>query len=827
MKLVLANFDNVLGLNGCVNFVEGKPLLIYGENIAGKSNIINMLRYCLIPKWKEKKRYAEEKRLQKNEILLQKNSSGSVEIYFEQNKKFYKLYFFFARKGKNVGQTQKMFESNIVELRNEDDERFQALRELEWKDLGVSSLKSFKEKLAEIGIYPEILDILISPSNVRNFSEAINGSVVRVPEIIAAKISNIHANTSRYLDNLKKLHGVIVLEREEFEGRWKELKTGFEEASKNLPQIDSGEIFTVGKTFQNLENLRNTLSKELESIPEKASEMRETLKLLSSEKYNIWTSAINKIVAITPKKEGLKSLLEKERVFENIEETLKEWKIVFQQLPSESSPEGLLTFTLPKYEEFDFNIFSNPDRIKSIFFSIEEAKGSLNKASQISEKYRVSPKASEINEIIKSYDELFKALKTPIQPEGDPALISKQKERTVVSIPLNVALAKMEYLRGIEPTPLIHKPAQFDETQFKEEISRLRGQIGTFRTELREAKSNLSKVKKLVKKVKQLRDSLNHEIEILEKNKERNKKDLEKMLEEWRTTYHHLCEVFKLVHEEIDLSSKDSVDAASEVISKKYKEAQEIFAQDLIQQLRNYPEIVEKYEGIKPMEIVEMVTQDFERRIEEITTLQQEYKKVNEWILSNSNQTKSLENRNRTREIISIVLAIAQEILVRMHEKTDINRIVEELAEKIEENVKDVYSKIFPEDQTFSFAHLKEGQFLSSISNEPITHPSGSQRVALSAGIMLSIAETFGLPIILDEAFDRIDVNRLKYFAEYITGIAKGSDIHQICLAGYTTFNIEKNPEVIPFINSWKIYLIERTGILNKNIKPLKEFSVA
>lgn len=105
MKLILANFDNVLGLNGSLNFVEGKPLLIYGENIAGKSNIINVLRYCLIPKWKEKKGYAEEKRLKKNEILLQKNSSGSVEIYFEQNKNFYKLYYYFSRRGKNVSQT--------------------------------------------------------------------------------------------------------------------------------------------------------------------------------------------------------------------------------------------------------------------------------------------------------------------------------------------------------------------------------------------------------------------------------------------------------------------------------------------------------------------------------------------------------------------------------------------------------------------------------------------------------------------------------------------------------------------------------------------------
>ena len=135
-------------------------------------------------------------------------------------------------------------------------------------------------------------------------------------------------------------------------------------------------------------------------------------------------------------------------------------------------------------------------------------------------------------------------------------------------------------------------------------------------------------------------------------------------------------------------------------------------------------------------------------------------------------QLKSIENRNKTIIIISSALLIAQAILSRIYEKTDINRIIEELAERIKESVKDVYNRIFPEDQSFNFEHSGKGQFLSTINNEPITHPSGSQRVAISVGIMLSLAETFGVPMILDEAFDRIDVNRLKFFCEYITSLA-------------------------------------------------------
>ena len=155
----------------------------------------------------------------------------------------------------------------------------------------------------------------------------------------------------------------------------------------------------------------------------------------------------------------------------------------------------------------------------------------------------------------------------------------------------------------------------------------------------------------------------------------------------------------------------------------------------------------------------------------------------------------------------------------RVHEKANVKKIIEELADKIQANVDDVYDKIFPEDATFSFEHLEKGQFLSSINGEPITHPSGSQKVAISMGIMLSLGETFGLPILLDEAFDRVDVNRLRFFTEYITGVAASPNTPQICLAGFTTYNIEKNPDVLNFVGKWRVYQVKRTGAMEKTIE--------
>jgi len=717
-----------------------------------------------------------------------------------------------------------------VELPSEDEERIKLLSGLEWKDTRTFSVKSLKEKLVDIGIFSEVLDILISPSNVRNFSEAISGSVVRVPEIIATKISSIHDNSRKCLDNLRKLYGVIVLEKEGLDKKTKELRSGFEEVAKNLSEVTIDKVFVVGETSKNLEGIQDSLTKKLESIPSTVSEMKETLGLLSSEKYEIWTGAIDQVVMVLTKKEELQSLMEMKESCKTLWDTLGKWKIVFEGLPPDSRPEGLLTFSPPEYRKFDFDAFSNPERMRNIFSAVEEARNSFKKSSETCRSHRILTKTYEINRMIKSYTELLKALKTPLEPKGDPALLSKRDDKVVVSIPLDVAVKNVEYLRGIEPTPLIHRPLKLGEEEFGKEISRLRKEVGKIQTTLREAKQNMSKAKKLLKKAKRLRGEIDREAKASEGEIKRLEKEMTSLVERVSNAYYHLCKVFKLEQEEIDLSSKDELVHSFNTISVIFDEAQRILSQDLIEQMKDYPEILKTLKISEEKDfasVVEKVRQEFEKRIEEATRLQEEYRKVSDWILTNMVQLKSMENRRKTIEILSDALLIAQKILSSVYGKTDINRIIEDLAEKIELDVKDVYGRIFPEDESFNFGHSSKGQFLSTINNQPITHPSGSQRAAISIGIMLSLAQTFGLPMILDEAFDRIDTKRLKFFCECITGLADLPSDCQICLAGYTSFNIEKNPDVLPFVNNWRTYLVERSEVLEKNIRPLKGFALS
>ena len=426
-----------------------------------------------------------------------------------------------------------------------------------------------------------------------------------------------------------------------------------------------------GNIFKNLENIQNGLSQDLESMPKKTGDMEKTLALLSSEKYKLWVAAIDKIIPSLSKKEELKNLLVEDGNLESLQESLEQWKLVFDQLPPESNLENIMTFVVPNYEKVDFSVLSNPERIRSLFTLIEEAKKHMQKVEESCANYKVVPKFAPINDMIKSQEELLKVLKNPSDATGDPALISKRNGKTLVSIPLDLALKKAEYLRGIEPTPLVHKPKQLDETRFKEEIHRVQETVAACIAELRAAKNDLSDAGKLLKKTKQIRDSLGGEAEVANKRRVKVKKDLERLIDDWKTCYHHICEVYGFEKREIDLSSPSSVDQAYETISEKYLAAQKMLESDLEDQLKSYPQFLEKYRGQKPIDIVKGVTKEFQEKIEEMTRLQSEYRKVNNWILSNSDQIKSLENRDKAAEIIRLGLVIGLELLQKSSRKSE------------------------------------------------------------------------------------------------------------------------------------------------------------
>lgn len=84
-----------------------------------------------------------------------------------------------------------------------------------------------------------------------------------------------------------------------------------------------------------------------------------------------------------------------------------------------------------------------------------------------------------------------------------------------MNIPLDIAVKKLEYLRGIKSTQLIHRPSK---EEFENEVSNIQTEVKTIQSKLRETKQDISKAKKILKATKRLRGEIDREIEVTKIN---------------------------------------------------------------------------------------------------------------------------------------------------------------------------------------------------------------------------------------------------------------------------------------------------------------------
>ena len=262
MKFVFLEVTNVLGLHGAVDFA-GNPTLLYGRNLTGKTNLINLIRYCFVSR-KASKIYTEEKRLSKDELLLNQAKEGHASFYFHHRNRLYRLEYSFKRRAHATGQKVNLFEAKAFPQLSE--KAVDSLRNLEW-NLVASNASQLKEEFGYVGIYPDIIDVLISPSNVRNFSDAVNDKLVTIPDIIAKQISNVNKGATKLADNLQKLQeSVLVQEKESYAEKFTSLNREFGSQS-SIGEEERATIFTLGSAAGNLEERLTGVDQELSRLP--------------------------------------------------------------------------------------------------------------------------------------------------------------------------------------------------------------------------------------------------------------------------------------------------------------------------------------------------------------------------------------------------------------------------------------------------------------------------------------------------------------------------------------------------------------------------------
>lgn len=813
MRFLAVDFDGVLGVQGEVVFPENEPLVLYGENISGKSNVINALRYCLNPpQGRRPSGYSEDKLPRKGEMLVEPLENGSVTIYFAQGDELFKLEHRFSRTSSGVNRKEALY---ITEGEVPSEHHLEALEDIDWGNRDETGVRSIDDKLNEKRVYPEILDVLIAPSNIANFAEAVSGDIIDVPELIEREIERRRKRSEWYEEKLTMLKNVCEREEDTLSGELQDLKQeflGHDFEAAGLSDDEAEARFDDG--VEGLEEFRDTVSEEHRELPDVQQRVQEISTLVDRIQEQ------NKLVVAAEDalkdKDKLVEWVTQQPEFEEAAETVREWRGVLENLPTKDNIDNIMSFSQPDTGGFDFGLLKEGEKIKGRFETFAEMREKVKEADGIRDKHdvpkeRLEERRNELNRLIDSLDD-------PIEkPDGIESVLFVDEDQAKVGVKEDdvEALDENPSYTNVSNTPqVVRTEAGSDSTEpveeYRESVKEVRDEIESAIAALDDARNLLAEFRGYVP------EQLKEEQESLETKARYRKDKIGDTRDDWNGVYANLCEGFDDIGEkETGFETVEEVEQTAEVIQEAVDNARDSIRTDLEGELAEVADIAVPDEIDK--ESLEELVASLEEKQDELETARDELDDLESWIDKNLDDVEEIDEKLETVTVSRDVAAIGSLVFNEVKQNSDITEIVDEIAESIESNVRATYNHIFAGER-LEFAHVGDGDFRCTLNGNEITHPSGSQRAVISFGIMVSLATSFDLPILLDEAADRFDYIRLSQFLDFIGEITKDQGI-QTCLVICKSKDIEEHAEVRDRMAESEVYLLQRLNEVENQVK--------
>jgi len=810
MRFILVRVRDVMGLTGAVGFSKN-PILLYGRNLAGKTNLINLVRYCFVF-GKSRKNYSEEKRLQQDELLLRDSRDGSATFYFEHRNRVYKLEYNFRRSNEKVTQKVYFYESDISSSSEDEVEG-----EFDSALPTATNVTKVKEKFNDLGIYSDIIDTLISPSNIRNFTDAINNEMVTIPDMIAKQVSSLNKGAEKILGNLEKLQALLVIEKEGYQKRLDEMRADFAAVSSIEPSIVE-KMFVLGSVHQEVWARLKTTEEELAKLPSKEIEM-ELLKQKWAPEFKGKLEKVAHVRSVSQQGTEAIGLISDRDGQTKAWEALRVMQSNFKNLPSGENILALREFDVPSAKQIDFAALLDPDRMKKIFKLLEDAKADLNEALKIASEYNVTPTPGEVRSLAASYKKLEKAIKTPqIKPQGSEGVLvySEEDKQSTVYLPLESLIENPNYVRGVNEAPSVFKTRNLSKAQLGKIVKEVKRKAD----KLEDCRGSLKSATECVSEIKKLLPSLDNEERVLRSKKDQAGQSLNSMLQDWYSIRKELKSGFGVGLGPHELNTAEDIRKFTRSLGPVLKDVESKLMHDLKNALSSAG--IKTPDGLG-LDGIASIDDLFVQQSAELTSEKEQLQKTETWIKSNIDRLKEAEDMLLTIRRVEMAVSILDVLLQKVQDNTNLNIMVEQIAQSIEQNVRNCVRMIVPEE-IVTFRHAGEGSFIvETPEGSPITHPAGSHKAVISLGVMLTLSRLFDLPLFLDEATDRFDYITLPNTFRFIDSLCKAPAGPQVCFVSYRTLNIERNQDILDVIKGWRIYLIERKDKLQKQITGVRD----
>ena len=770
MKLARVTFENVMELEGSIAFPEGKAIVIYGENKAGKSNIIHALRYAFLSKVIRPRKSPgyDELKLVTGKEIAPAEGVGRILIEFEHNGEQFEI----------RREIDKYRDSNKI-LRKETG----GLRELDFNKTIAKELKA------------GLLDALFAPDSAMGFNHLNEKNIDAVIRELFKEIGNAKVLAKDFKQRVERLTEEAQAKVTGIERNYSSFIGELKANLRELPlDLSSFERYQPGKTAEKISCVAEELKRYIDSIEkgelkEWLNEMRNRAKVaedvegLLTGSYQLTADSFRKMKEISQDEECLSLLLaelgavklgspmpqEPGRFYDS--ELDNRARILYQKL-REAQTHYSNALSMAQEERIDFKI-DNPARVRS---DKEKVLRLLTMDVAIPDAPRVKVDLVKIGS--ESGEESVHGLVPLKLMDEDPAF-TKLSSEPIPDAPEEHKRQYAEALRKrIEKLRIICEDKDKAESFFNNEFTPGLTDLSRYSTTLMEReKGEREKISNLAKEI--------YNRLLLFARKEITVPPLE---------YEGDVEPFTL--------------SVRQILSRK-KSDYTVDVNDKVKSL-----------GIQTEEFN---THEMDRLLYQLAEMEKgipQYKstwtdltrqKRNEWENNDAEYTDLayvptvVEGLNRTLDTILLNAFDEQEVI-----------------QGIKEIIAEINDKLMAEGLVNSCIEMGEDSLQLSkttYKDREITHPCGAERSFFSLAALTALAIYFKLPVIIDEAANNLDKNHLRHFISLIREFAASYDVQYI-LSIKETDDFPLDGWVQEFADDLQIYRVDYDGH-KKHIKPV------
>ena len=765
MELSRVDFENVIELEGSITFPEGKTVVIYGENKAGKSNIIHALRYAFLSKVIRgggKVSGYDELKLVSSKEIVPTDGVGRISVEFEHN-------------------------GEQFEIRREID-RYRDNNKILKKEAGGSRELDFNKTIGK-ELKAGLLNALFAPDSAMGFNHLNEKNIDAVIRELFKEIGNAKVLAKDFKQRVERLNEEAQAKVTGIERDYSSFVSGLRDRLKETPiDLSNFETYETGNTSEKISYVaeelkgyfdtiekpelkewlkemgnRAKVAEDTEGLLRKDEEIRNGFKIIKGisqdkERLSLLLTALSKIGRGSPIPQ------EPGRFYD---EELNKRAVIFHQKLKEAQTRYSNALSLAQEERIDLKI-DNPARIKS----------DKEKVLRLLTREFTIPDTPKVKVDLVKIDGSVHGLVPLKLMDEDPAFTKLSSE----PIPDASKEQKRQYagalMRRIENLRIICEDKDKAESFFSSEFTVRLTDLSRYSTTLMEnEKAEREKISKLV-------DDIHEKLLLFTQERlEMPKLDHEGDLEPFLLTIGQIVARKKSGYKkEINDKLKSLGMQAGEFNT---HEMDSVLWQ-----------LAEKEKGIP-----------FYRSIWVELTRQRR----NEW-----------EDNDNEYANLAYVPAVVDGIDKTLDAILDNAFDEQEIIQGIKEVIVEINGKLTAEGLINSRIEMGEDSLQLSktiYKDREITHPCGAERSFFSLAALTALATYFKLPVIIDEAANNLDKKNLQRFISLIKEFAASYDVQYI-LSIKETDDFPLDGWVQGFADDLQIYRVDYDG-KKKYIKPV------